>query len=322
MVLKQLADVGVRHRVGVPVVRRAGQHQPDVHPSVAGDAQRAHDVLVGDKIRRRDIKEAARAADELQKGILGGVVGIILRTVEKRLTEAVRCRRGVRPVVVPLLVQLAAEKAPHIEERRGQAPDALALQADAAVLPVAEAVDEVRVLVGDVHAAGVGGLAVDDRDLAVVAVIEIEAVDILVHGVEDDDLHARVAQRLQALRAETLDVAKVVEDDLDLHAAAGALAKGRAHAVPELSLGEDKILHEDEALCRFDATEDILQQQRPLGKIDHFRVLIEVKAAAAQILRYTRPAGQRALQTVRVERAAVSQTLRLLRRELRRRLTL
>jgi len=102
-----LADVGVRHRVGVPVIRRTGQHQPDVHPAVAGDAQRAHDVLVGDKIRRRDIKEAARAADELQKGILGGVVGIILRTVEKRLAEAVRCRRGVRPVVVPLLVQLS-----------------------------------------------------------------------------------------------------------------------------------------------------------------------------------------------------------------------
>ena len=155
-----------------------------------------------------------------------------------------------------------------------------------------------------------------------VAVIEIEAVDILVHGVEDDDLHARVAQRLQALRAETLDVAKVVEDDLDLHAAAGALAKSRAHAVPELSLGEDKILHEDEALRRFDATENILQQQRPLGKIDRLRVLIEVKAAAAQILRYTRPAGQRALQTVRIECAAVSQALRLLRRELRRRLTL
>ena len=73
MVSKQLAEVGIRHRVGVPVVRRAGQHQPDVHPAVAGDAQRAHDILVGDKIRRRDIKEAARAADELQKGILGGV---------------------------------------------------------------------------------------------------------------------------------------------------------------------------------------------------------------------------------------------------------
>ena len=75
MVLKQFPDVGVRHRVGVPVIRRTGQHQPDVHPAVAGDAQRAHDVLVGDKIRRRDIKEAARAADELQKGRLLIYVG-------------------------------------------------------------------------------------------------------------------------------------------------------------------------------------------------------------------------------------------------------
>ena len=75
MVLKQFPDVGVRHRVGVPVIRRTGQHQPDVHPAVAGDAQRAHDILVGDKIRRRDIKEAARAADELQKGRLLIYVG-------------------------------------------------------------------------------------------------------------------------------------------------------------------------------------------------------------------------------------------------------
>lgn len=107
--------------------------------------------------------------------------------------------------------------------------------------------------VGDVHTAGVGGLAVDDRDLAVVAVIEIEAVDILVHGVEDDDLHARVAQRLQALRAETLDVAEVVEDDLDLHAAAGALAKAalmRSQSFPSARMKYSMKMKRSAALMR------------------------------------------------------------------------
>ena len=64
-----------------------------------------------------------------------------------------------------------AESVPEVEEHHGETPRSIALDAQGGVLPVAEALLRVDILVGQVHAAGVGDAPVDDHDLAVVAVV-------------------------------------------------------------------------------------------------------------------------------------------------------
>ena len=123
-----------------------------------------------------------------------------------------------RAVIVVLVVHDAADIDAHVDKARRQPPGALALKTDAAVLPVAEALDEVCILVGDVYAAGVGNVTVKAGDFTVVAVVEVEPVHILMHGIEDEHLNACVAQAVDRLAAEALDVAEIVEDDLDLNA--------------------------------------------------------------------------------------------------------
>ena len=65
-------------------------------------------------------------------------------------------------------------------------------------------------------------------------------------------------------------------------------------------------------LRRRDAGDDVVEQQRPLRKIGRRGVPVKLKAAALQILRHTRPTGQRTLQAVRIPFAARAHALRLL----------
>lgn len=100
--------------------------------------------------------------------VVGGRVRVGLdKAVVLDAVEGAGAREETRRVVL-----LVTDVVPHGEEHQREAVDRLAAEHDAAVEPVAEALTPVYVLVREVHAAGEGDLAVDDADLAVVAVVE------------------------------------------------------------------------------------------------------------------------------------------------------
>ena len=220
------------------------------------------------------------------------------------------------PVIVVLVVHHAAEVHTHADKACRQAPGALTFKTYAAVLPVAEALDEIGVLVGDVHAAGVGDVTVDAGDLAVVAVVEVQAVHILVHGVEDEYLDAHLAQTVDRLAGKALDVAEVVENNLDLNPLAHLGAEDLFKLIPELSLSQNEVFKEDEALSLGCAVDEITQQNRALGQVRDRGILIELEVAAAEVVCRARPSGQLARELVDGNLTAHAHALRLVRKAL------
>ena len=279
MVLHQLGEVALRHQISKLVIGDAGHDEAHVHAAVSGQAERLEHGLVNGQIGRGDIHGVPRPADELQKQILRRVVGIVVGAVHHRLAEALRRGMVQRAVVVVLVLRLAAHALPHLQKRAGQTPGALALQPHAAVLPVAEALDEVGVLVGDIGAAGIGHVAVHAGDLPVVAVVEVQAVDIVVNGVEYLHLHAGVLQLLHLLVGHTHHAAEVVENELDLHSLPALAAEDLRQAIPYLPLGHDEILHKNE----------------PLGGVQHRQHIVEVCLAGGQIVQLRVPVERESL---------------------------
>ena len=87
------------------MIRDARHHQPHIHAAVGGQAQRAHHCLVDGEIRRRDIDGLVCGGNQVQKRVLGGVDGVVVRPVAQRLAEARTVDMQLRTVVVHLLLE-------------------------------------------------------------------------------------------------------------------------------------------------------------------------------------------------------------------------
>ena len=208
-----------------------------------------------------------------------------------------------RAVVVMLVVHLAAQALPHVDELTGQAPGALALQPQAAVLPVAEAPDDVGVLIGQVGAAGEGHIAIDAGDFPVVAVVEVQPVHVVVYRIKDDDLHTGTAQGIHPLRRHAHHAAEVVENQLDLHALPALAAQHIGQPVPYLALGHNEVLQEDEALRLLHGGQHILQKVLAGGQIYCVCRPVKGKAFIVQIGRQRSPLGHALPQLFYVQAA-------------------
>ena len=242
------------------MIRDARHHQAHIHTAVSGQTQRLDHGLVNGQIRRGDIHRLPRPRDHLEEHILRRGVRVIVRPVHHRLAEAVGLGMVHGAVIVMLAVHFAAQPLPHEDKLPSQPPRALALQPEAAVLPAAEALDDIGVLVGNIGAAGVGDIAVDAGDLPMVAVVEVQAVHIVVYRIEDDDLHPGTAQRLHLLRRHTHHAAEIVEDQLDLYALPTLTPQNIRQAIPQLALRHDEVLQKDEALRPLHGVQHILQE--------------------------------------------------------------
>ena len=149
-----------------------------------------------------------------------------------------------------------------------------------------------------------------------VAVVEIQAVDVVVDGVEDDDLHAHLPQAVDLLGRHAHDAAEVVEDDLDLDARGGLAAEDIRQAVPDLPFGHDIVLEEDEALGVLGFVQQILQIRLARGEVRHARVLVEQKILHAEIVGELAPLGTAAAELLERRRAAPADDLVLIKRRL------
>ena len=108
-----------------------------------------------------------------------------------------------------------------------------------------------------------------------VAVVEVQAVHIVVYRIEDDDLHPGTAQRLHLLRRHTHHAAEIVEDQLDLYALPALTPQDIRQAIPQLALRHDEVLQKDETLRPLHGVQHILQKF--LARLQVCRPRISVK---------------------------------------------
>ena len=288
-VVQQLPEIALRHHKGELVVRDAGHHQPHVHAAAGGHAQGLLHGLVNGQIRRGDVHHVLGPADQLQKRVLGRGHRVAVRPVRDGLHKALPRRGALGPVIVMLLLQGAAHALPHIDELPGQSPAGLALQPDAIILPIAEPLGDVGVLVGDIGPAGIGGVPVDAGDLPVVPIVEVQPVHIVVHRVEDQHLRPNAPQLLHGLLRHAHHAAEVVEQHLDLHALSGLPPENIHQPVPQLPLGHDVKLHENEVLRLLHALQHVLQIRLAGGQIHGPGAGVQGEALPVQIRRQASP---------------------------------
>ena len=247
-VAHQLAPIALGHQIGQLMVGDAGHQQTGTHTAVRRQTQRTHHRLVDGQIGRGDGQRFAGAADELQKGILGVIDGVIVRAVHKGLDKPLPLPVETGTVITTGMIQRAAHALPQVDEFPGQRPCPLPCQAHAAVLPVAKALHPVAILVRQIGAAGIGDLAVDAGDLAMVAVVEVEPIHILMHRIEDHDLHANLPQGVHLLVAKAHHAAEIIKEETDLHALRPLAAENGQHPVKQLAAGHNVIFQKDKPL--------------------------------------------------------------------------
>ena len=178
--------------VDVPLVGNVGRDDPHVQAGLGRGEKGGGDLVVQDQVGRHDIDGFHRPLEEGQEGTLGDVLvvqGRVAEGLDKALApgQAVGVRRPQRRHVL----QLPGGGIPLGEEHHHHGPHGLPAEHQPAVLPVAEALAAVDVLVGQVDAAGEAHLAVDNHELSVVAVVE-PAGEHRHKGVEDPGLDAQL----------------------------------------------------------------------------------------------------------------------------------
>jgi len=160
---------------------------------------------------------------------------------------------------------------PHFQKGHGQAPDCLALQPDAGVLPPAIEDLPAKILVRQIKAAGIPHLSVNDGDLPVIPVVH-EQIQHRQGRVEHHAPDAGIRQPLGKQHIHIAHAAHIVIHEPHVHALAGLPDQNIADLLKGRIPGHRKILHEDEVFCLFQIPLQGIQGIKGLRKIDRIRI--------------------------------------------------
>ena len=159
------------------------------------------------------------------------------------------CGRAVEHILFKIFVipVFPRDRIPHLKEGHSKALHRIAFQADACILPETKGLCLVEVLISQVISARIAHFAVDDRNLAVIAVVE-EQVESGCEGIEYAALNAILLRALYEVRIDKAKASHVIVKDADLYAGLDSFCKDVADLMPALRVLNGVILHEDKLL--------------------------------------------------------------------------
>ena len=163
-----------RNAVCELLIGNSRSHYPYVDASLCSYLKSSSDLVRQNEIRRHDPAVFLRVVDHVEIYVLTDRF-VIQRAVAVRnaITRCALHRLQLngfkRHHVIFFMLQIG--KVPHLNKHRGKALDSRSFKPYAVVFPVTERIYDVEVFICDVVSAGIAHLAVDDRDLSVVAVV-------------------------------------------------------------------------------------------------------------------------------------------------------
>ena len=116
-----------------------------------------------------------------------------------------------------------------------------------------------------------------------VTVIEVQAVDIPVDGVEDLHLDPRVFDGLQRPVRQTGQGAEIVDNQVDLHPGGGTFLQYGEDLVPDSPLRQNIVLHEDISLRLPQMLHQIPEEGLPLTEIGGVRIAVQPELPLLEI---------------------------------------
>ena len=175
--------------------------------------------------------------------------------------QPLEARQRAAAVVFHAADVLAGRAVPYPEEDGLQLVDGVAFDAAMHVAPFTHLFRTFNIIVGHIHAAGIGYLTVDDHNLAVVAAIDVVDPREADGGVLYD-VDAVVAQRLEVVLLQRLVVgvvAKTVEHGPDLDTLLALFAQDVEQQRGDAVVAEVEILQVDAALSLPDGAEHVVK---------------------------------------------------------------
>ena len=277
--LRQRLVVCPRHSVDVPFVRNTRRDNAHIDARFCRHAERRDHLVIQNQIRRHDPEPVAGGLDEALENCCAHVL-VVQRAVRERLQIALALciLRIIRPERSHILLQ-PRDIVPDAEEHHHHRPDGLAFYQNAAVLPVAEALDLVDVFIREVHAARKSHLSVDEHELAVVAVIEPAGKD-RDERVKDVRLNAHLAELPAVAHRKARDAAEVIVQNAHVHALHRLAVQNLQNGIPHLAVIDDKKFEENIVLRFFELFEHPRVAALAAREIDGRRVIIDRVARA------------------------------------------
>ena len=162
---------------------------------------------------------------------------------------------------------------PVLQKHHGKTLHRVPLEHHRRVLPVAEALLPVDVLIRQIDAAGEGRVAVDHHDLPVIPVVLVGGQ----HRAHRGEHLAADAHGLQFRRVavgQKGQTAHAVVHDADLHPLSGLLLQNLQDGLPHDALADDEILQKDKMPGSPQLALQLLKFVLPQGKIRDRRVLV------------------------------------------------
>ncbi len=160
------------------------------------------------------------------------------------------------------------------EEEGEEVGDTGTFEANAGVFPMAVEFFDVDVFVGEVEPAGVADFAVDDDDLAVVAVV-VKTVEAGIEFVARGAMDADGFEVAIVAGGESEDTADVVIHDVDFDAGLDFSLEDGENLVPHAAGADDEKFEEDEAFGGFEVNEELFEVVLADGEIGGFGVFGE-----------------------------------------------
>ena len=279
--LRQRLVVCPRHSVDVPFIRNTRRDNAHIDARFCRHAQSRDHLVIQNQIRRHDPEPAAGGLDEALEDRRAHVL-VVQRAVCKRLQIALALRilRIIRPERGHILLQ-PRDIVPDAEEHHHHRPDGLAFYQNAAVLPVAEALDLVDVFIREVHAARKSHLSVDEHELAVVAVIEPAGED-RDERVKDVRLNAHLAELPAVAHRKARDAAEVIVQNANVYTLHRLAVQNVQNGVPHLAVVDDEKFEKNIVFGLFELFEHPRVAALAAREIDGRRVIIDRVARAGK----------------------------------------
>ena len=228
--LAELAQIAARSPLGEARIGAVRTDDTDVDTRHSRHLEGEEHGFVGQEVGRLDVDVAARGGDGTDVALHDGGIGTGGRAGDHLRQEAAD-RVGCALIVLSTSNERAVDEIPVNQESALQTVDDAALHAQHGVAPrlVAGALD---IALRYVHASDIAHTAVDDNDLAVVAVVQLAGERREVDGQEGTYLDAFFTHALE-VAAVHLPAAYVVVDDAHLHPVACPLDEGVSQEVAQ-----------------------------------------------------------------------------------------
>ena len=242
--LQQRGIVGPGNLKNIPLVRDVGGDDAHIHPGLGGVAQGGVGGHVDDQVGCGDIDIVLGLGNHIQVDRLSHrlpVQGSV--SVRLDVTRPGPHRGGRGMEVLKILVPVG-NIVPHGEEHNRHGPDGVPLQQNGAVLPVAEPLPYIDVLVSQVDTSGKANLSVDNEQLTVVPVVQPQGHH-RHQPVKHPTLNALFGQNFVVITGKGEHAAKIVVQHPDLHSLSGFPFQDGQDAVPKDTGLNDKILQKD-----------------------------------------------------------------------------